>query len=65
MPHHASWEKVVSTTKEVLWQRNRGPYTSRTRSRPGIEMQELARFLRDVSGTGTIVEGGMGRARPR
>lgn len=31
---------------------------------PGVEMQELARFYRDVTWTGTIVEGGMGPGTP-
>ena len=32
---------------------------------PGVEMEELARFFRDVSWTGTIVEKEWGLARPR
>jgi Protein of unknown function (DUF1579) len=31
---------------------------------PGVEMEELARFFRDVTWTGTIVEGGMGPGTP-
>jgi hypothetical protein len=31
---------------------------------PGVEMKELARFFRDVSWTGTIVEDGMGPGTP-
>ena len=31
---------------------------------PGVEMQELARFFRDVSWTGTIAEDGMGPGTP-
>ena len=31
---------------------------------PGVEMEELARFFRDVRWTGVIVEGGMGPGTP-
>jgi Protein of unknown function (DUF1579) len=45
-------------TTEMLVARVPHPIT------PGVEMQELARFFRDVSWTGTIVEDGMGPGTP-